>query len=1001
MGKVKKTGKRRAKSILSVVFAVLLVVMLVGTGVANHWSVAINTYLSTSNYKVNHGDSSENTDYFKTAYEDEQALADYEKEICQQVEAEGAVLLMNNGALPLASGNQVSLFSHSSVAPVYGGTGSGAVKVTDETPTLLTSLESNSIGVNKALWDFYDTGTGSGTPAAGGWGGQAKVDATGYYRENPDMHAGGAFALNEVPWDVIQAEPGLADTFTTYGDAAVMMISRVGGEGYDLAATPESRTGVKDEGVTNYLELAPDEQEIMSQLKALKDKGVFDKIIVLINTSNAIELDFLNPEICGTDYGIDAALWIGGPGQEGMQSVGDILAGKINPSGKLVDIYCNDNLTSPVMQNMSLDTHYPNGEDFGLDKSQDAYSVYEEGIYVGYRYYETRYEDTVMGTGNTSGYNYASDVAYPFGYGSSYTSFDWSNFKKTENEDSFDFSVTVKNTGDMAGKEVVEMFFQSPYTDYDKSNSIEKASVELCGYAKTSELAPGASETVTINVPKQELRAYDAYGAKTYILDEGDYYFTAGRDSHDAVNNILAAKGYTQENGMDADGQASMASKWHNGALDTTTYAVSSVTGNPITNQFDNADPNLYMAPDTVTYVSRSDWKETFPKGVAELVVDDQLAHDLGINYEPNTSDYTMPKFGEKTGMSLAQMIGLPYDDPSWETLLDSINFDDMSRMVGVTAHQTPAIPSIAKPETKDENGPTGLNQTFFGGKLQAMAYPSAVVMASTFNDDLVQKVGECIGEDGLHTGTSGLYGPATNTHRSPYSGRNYEYYSEDPFNAGKICAAFIRGVQSKGMYTYLKHFALNDYETNREGGSTWTNEQAAREIYLQPFETAVVEGGTNAIMTGLQRIGAIWTGAHNGLCNVVLRSEWGFDGFTLTDYDAGNSFDRGFTSRYMHVATALINGTDSYDAWQDARQKELQDYRDNPEIMSHMRQAAHRILYVVANSAAMNGISKTTTVSYVLTWWQMALIALDVLFAALAVIFGVLAYKERKQGAE
>ena len=465
--------------------------------------------------------------------------------------------------------------------------------------------------------------------------------------------------------------------------------------GYDLAANEDSDTSVTDEGVTNYLQLDDAEKEMLEQLKALKEQGTFKKIIVLINSSNALELDFLNPEACGEDYGIDAALWIGGPGQCGIEAVADILTGEVNPSGRLVDTWANDNLTAPTVGNFGQLTYWENSDGYELNERQDHYAVYVEGIYVGYRYYETRYEDTVMGTGNTAGYSYTADVAYPFGYGLSYTNFKWSGYTVHENDDSFDISVNVTNTGNMAGKDVVEVYFQSPYTEYDKKNGIEKASIELAGFAKTGMLEPGASETVTVNVPKEELRTYDANNAKTYILDAGDYYFTVGHNVHDALNNVLSAKGYSVENGMTAAGDAEMTSVWNNPVLDTTTYAVSAVTGNEITNQYEETDANNYFGEGTVTYLSRSDWKGTWPTGTVELSMSDELYNDLDVVFDDQSENYEMPTFGADGSLTLASMIGKDYNDPEWDQLLDQISFDEMSKLVGWGAHQTQAVLSL------------------------------------------------------------------------------------------------------------------------------------------------------------------------------------------------------------------------------------------------------------------------------------------------------------------
>ena len=441
-----------------------------------------------------------------------------------------------------------------------------------------------------------------------------------YVRTDGGMFSNEATSVGEVPWDVYTDE--VKQSVAQYGDAAIVTFSRVGGEGADL----EFRK-------YNYLELSQEEKDLLANLAVMKQDGTVNKIIVLINAANTLQLDFLqNPE-----YDIDACMWIGDVGETGINAVADILAGDVTPSGRLADTYCYNVFSSPAMVNFGT-TVYADAETYDLDENSMNYIVYQEGIYVGYRYYETRYEDYAMGTGNAGDFSYASDVAYPFGYGLSYTDFEYSNMSANYNAstDMYEVTVTVTNTGDTySGKETVQIYSQSPYTEYDKKNGVEKASVTLCGFGKTDVLAPGQSETLKIDVEKRDLASYDAYGAKTYILDDGDYYLIAAKNAHDAVNNVLAAKGYTPdttENRMDSAGNAELTYKWTQETFDNTTYAVSATTGYEITNQFEHADINLYDGlEETITYLSRNDWEGTYPTEIPTLTANEKLAADLAI----------------------------------------------------------------------------------------------------------------------------------------------------------------------------------------------------------------------------------------------------------------------------------------------------------------------------------------------------------------------------------
>ena len=962
---------------LTAVTAVLTAGAIVGTMVAFHYTTTVNNYLDADTYKIIKGNSDEDTEYFKSDFTSDEERESYEAELCAQVEAEGAALLKNNNnALPLASGAKVSLFGHGSVDLMYGGTGSGSVD-TSKAPNFKQALEDQGIQVNSTLWDLYSSDDmmknySRITPAA--------ISDT--------LEANTQYAVNEAPWSKLSsAESSFAD----YGDAAIVVFSRSGGEGADL---PSGENGTNDswikgqEGDGNYLALSAEEKELLQNLKTLKDNGTFKKVIVLINSSNAIEMDFLNPEICGEDYGIDSAMWIGDVGQTGINGVAQLLAGEVTPSGSLVDSYLYDNMANPAIYNFYTQA-YPNAADYNLltdgPDVQGMYSVYQEGIYLDYRYYETRYEDAVMGTGNAGDYNWSTTVAFPFGYGDSYTTFEYSDFNVTESADAFNVTLKVTNTGSTySGKETVQLYFQSPYTDYDKANGIEKASAELCGFAKTDILAPGTSETVNITVDKSELRTYDANNAKTYIVDAGDYYFTAATDAHNAVNNILAAKGYTVENTdgrMTADGDVALTYKWTNAALDSTTYATSE-NGTAITNLFDEADPNKSSSePGEVTWLSRSNWVATFPTQPVVLNATQTLADHLAFTrYDGSKADSVeMPTLGADNGLALVSMIGADYDDPQWDTLLDQLTFNEMVNTITLGFHNTAAIESIGKTRTKDENGPQGLTAALTGGA-SAMCYTSEDVMAATFNVDLINDVGRCIGEDCLAMGYSGLYGPGINMHRTAYSGRNFEYYASDPFVAGTICAAEVNGIQSKGVYVYLKHVALNDSESSRRGVNTWLNEQAAREIYLEVADKAITDGGAWSVMTGFNRWGATWCGAYDNLLTGFLRGELGMRGMIITDYSG--------SSKYMDLADGLIAGSDIWDSPDPTIHTTLAPkYENDAYIVTEMRESMHKILYTVANSNAMNGWSSADRLKVITPWWKTALYALDTVLAVLTVL--------------
>jgi len=993
--------------VTSVISVVLIVAMIVANIMTIAYEGVINMALKTETTTIQ-ADPNDKTDteYFKSAYASVDEVREAGMDIAEQLTEEGAVLLKNdNKSLPIASTAKVSVFGHSSVNEIVCGTGSADIDASGA-PSFKEALEEVGVKVNPSLWDFY-----------------ASEEILTKYETNPkkgdnsirngaDGVTKGAFTVNEVPWS--EFTDAAKSEFDSYKDAAIVVFSRLGGEMWDLPSdvykdtantTPGTGLGVNKQqgnpdetvnGSGNSLELTIQERDLLKQIKA----AGFENVIVLLNCTNPMECDFVDdPEL-----GVDSVMWIGFTGVNGLRGVADLLIGDVNPSGRVVDTFCIDNTTNPAMENFygafwanSTDYTDMEGDGPGLDGNK-YYNVYQEGIYVGYRYYETRYEDYVLGQGNAGDYNYASDVKYPFGYGLSYSTFAYSDFAVVENADSFDVTVKVTNTSTVPGKEVVEVYFQSPYTQYDKENGIEKAAIELCGFAKTDVLEAGASETVTINVPKKELRAYDAKTAKTYILDAGDYYFTVGEDAHDALNNVLAAKGADTSKmvavgngGYAATGNAAFVYKWNNPTLDTTTYATSTENGEEyaITNQLETADINWLkengFTDQTITYLSRSDWAGTWPNGTYIMNLSQKLHDEItGLKkYVKTETNEALPTMGAKGDMTIAQMIGKSYDDPAWEKLLDQVTYEEMCLLIGVGYHGTYAVESIAKPKTIDENGPQGFTMKLtdvMGTSDTMTAYSDENIMAATWNTEFMYKMGESLGEDGLALGMAGLYGPAMNTHRTAYAGRNFEYYSEDGFLGGKIAAAEVGGIQSKGVYVYVKHFAFNDQETNTRCYSIFANEQAMREVYLEPFEHAIIErtmevdgkevaiGGAMNVMNSFGRVGVVWTGAHEGLMTNILRGEWGMDGFALTDYsNNGNTYD---------IFLGIMAGTDSWDnsnAGPMTRVDKLKRYdiSQDPALAIRMREATHRILYTVANSSAMNGIAPSSRIVSVIPWWR------------------------------
>lgn len=924
--------------IIDVIAGILIAALIVGNCLAMTFSGMISIYLDQETWGTQTADGDAGTIYYESEFSTAKDLRAAQETFAKELQAEATVLLQNtNDILPLDEGAQITFLGAGSAMDQFmvGGIGSGAID-TSSLKSLTEVFETAGYGVNQTMVDFYTVGAGSG---------YRRVSTQGIINECPVSEFTGTETAS----------------FADYQDAAIIVIGRESGEGAEIPKTTE------DDPDRTLLQLSAEELELIDYAAEH-----FDKTVVLLNTTMPMVVE----ELADKEV---AVLYIGGGGMSGYEAIPEILNGVRYPSGRLADTYVKETFSAPSNENYDVYTFaVPEGAQTTFAES--TYTLYQEGIYVGYRYYETRYEDVVMGTGNAGTYDYGSEVMYPFGYGLNYTTFEWSDFEVSEQEDSFDVTVRVSNTGSSRGKDVVGVYMQSPYTEYDKEHGVEKAAVELAGFAKTKELAPGENETLTIRVPKEYMRSYDADFAKTYIVDAGTYYFTAAGNAHDAVNNILAQKGYSAADGMSADGDASMVYSYEQEEFDSETYSYGA-DGEKITNQFDNVDLASYM--DDVVYLSRNDWQGTWPsygETHPTLVATSEMLEEYALKHEVDETA-EMPVTGADNNLTLASMAGMEKDDESWELLLDQMTAEEMMNLVENGGYYTILVESVNKPKTLDKDGPSGITSTLIGGT-GCFGFPIEMLVACSWNVEMSERLGELVGEDGLMAQVSGWYAPGLNTHRNPFNGRNYEYYSEDPVLGVKIGTAVVIGCQSKGTYAYIKHFALDDQGTG--GAYTFANEQAIREIYLRQFEETVTVGDAHAAMTNNGCVGMTWCGRNENLMTNVLRNEWGFDGFVISDQATG------FRSEKLDMYDGLMAGTD---LWLNSAAGSwiFEGYDSNPTFMNLLRNACKNILYTVANSNAMNGLSADTTVANSMPTWQKALIAVNVLAGVLvlAVVAG------------
>lgn len=790
-----------------------------------------------------------------------------------------------------------------------------------------------------------------------------------------DFYANGTknvirWEVNENPWSTVTAAP----FFSAASGTAIVFLGRRVGEGSDAQWYRDH----------DYLALSAEEKDMLNGVAELRRAGTFSKMIVCVTTSNSISW-----EDGPWSDAIDGILWFGNITSTGYSAplmgspvLVDVLAGKVNPSGRLADSIYKDNQAIPamanfghidadlsqvsadVMEQVTADCDKWTPAQFYGDHWRHEY-LYAEGIYVGYRYYETRYEDVVLGQGNAGDFDYSKVVAYPFGSGMSYSTFEYSDFSVSEGADDFTVNVTVTNTGSVAGKHAALVYVQNPFTDYDRANGVEKASIELKGYEKTKLLDPGASEQLSIKVSKRELASYDAKNAKTYIMDDGDYYFTVAGSSHEALNNVLAAKGKTVADGMTAEGSDAFVWVWSNPDFDAETFSTS-VIGAQITNVFDNVDPTLNEdikdKNQGIVYLSRTDWEGTFPRQATRLVYTDALVKKASpIRYQAGSGDASnvaKHEFGKDSKVMLVDMHDKAYDDPDWEKLVSKMTYEEMVDFINDPAM---TVEKIGKPKATAGNGSQGWGTTFCVSGLTGQQYCSKETTAATFNTEVHTAIGSLTGENLLHSSTNEqknvvLYGWSCDTHRTPYSGRNFEYFSEDPYLGGRSCAEETLASVNKGVVMCTKHCAGNDQEEYRHGVPSWANEQTLREIYLRQFEKAIVEGKSNGTMTGFNRLGMMWTGENEEFLKGFLENELGYMGINLTDQ---------FESSCMDAPDGLLAGSHAWLGSARIKKNDVckgvllqDDYKNDPVIQDALFEAIHRNLYNYANSLCINGLT-------------------------------------------
>ena len=856
-------------------------------------------------------------------------------EVAEEIMEDGIVLLKNESLLPLNETKKLNIFGWESINPAYGGAGSGGINDLYDIVSLNQGLENAGFSINQELVDFYNN----------------------YGADNPEMSIQKqSWTLPEPPVDTYSDE--LIKSAKEYSDVAVVVLSRKAGEGHNdipmdvrKAAYDNNSDEYDDfpEG-EHYLQLSQTERDMVDMVCSN-----FDNVIVIYNGANQFELGFADeyPQI-------KSVVWCPGTGNVGFNALGKVFSGEVNPSGKTPDTFIYDMTTAPWWNNAEK-TEYTNLADLAVEGMNagtaqvyaPAFTNYVEGIYVGYKYYETAAQEGAI--------DYDKTVQYPFGYGLSYTEFEQKMGELEEKDGQISVDVEVTNTGDVAGKDVVEVYYEPPYTN----GGIEKSSANLIEFAKTDLLQPGESQTVTVTFSIEDMASYDENHAKAYVLEKGDYAISINSDSH----TVLDQKTYTADKDVVYKGENKRASD------DTAA-----------TNVFEDAKGD-------VTYLSRADHFANYEEATAapasaELGEPYVSEYHLNSNFDKTTylnDEDVMPTTGADNGLTLADMRDADYDDPRWEKLLDQLTVDEMANMIAMAGYQTAAMDSVGKVATLDFDGPAAINNNFTG--VGSIGFPIEVVVASTWNKELAQAWGECMGKISQEMGAEGWYAPGMNTHRTAFGARNYEYFSEDGVLAGNMGAKAVEGARKYGVYSYIKHFAL--YEGNAKMVSVWSNEQAIREIYLKPFEISVKQGGANAVMVSWSFLGDKWTGECSNLMNTVLRDEWGFRGMALTDFFRNNGHG------FMNADAALANGVDVMLSTFNGEENNVAN-PEHPTSVLQMRNACKNVMYTVVSSWAYDGEHEETGMEN----WKKAGIGIDIviaLFMAGMEVLVIRGYKKRK----
>lgn len=997
---------------LTTLTASLLTVSVAAGPVVDSYRTDIDKFLGTKSSAMVTDSTDEDLYTYKSDYSSTTELLDSIEDLGERMSEEGTVLLKNeNNALPLSKDEtqKLSLLGFSSYYPVQGGDMGSSLSVnkgTDaDTVDFVEALNAKGFGINEDLQKLYKSLEADFKTEVNMWG-----NIMEYYHITAPA-TDGVFASKEPSQEKMDSvDDKWKDSMDDY-NVMLVTIGRSSTENGTYLPGVDGVDASQNLNQTDPLGLSDDERDLINAAVEAKENNG-GKVIVMLNNANAMEID----EIKNND-GVDAIMEIGFPGGYGFYGVADILSGEANPSGHLTDTYAVTNANSPAAQN------FGNYEWTNADPSVNinAEEVEAEDIYTGYKYYETRYADTVLGQGNADAtvgsstgkaWNYDDEVSYPFGYGLSYTTFEQT--LKSVDVDLANRTVTaevdVKNTGDVAGKDVVQLYTSVPYTDYDVENKVEKSAVQLLDYEKTDMIEPGESQTVTITADAQDMASWDssceneAGTTGNWILDNGTYYFTVGNGAHEAVNNVLAAQD------QDVEGNKDNVQTWELGDFDSSSFAVT-LNGTPVENQLQDADLNNWME-DTVTYLSRNDWEGTWPETYKDLTATDEMISTMADDYsdiEAN-GDPSSVTFGADNGMTLANMKGVEdITDERWSTLMNQLTLEECLIRTGLGGTSTKVIESITSPEAIQNDGPNGFNSYPLGQyansdastgdpcviakddpnrdyKMGVMA--NETVIGQTFSKQLAAEWGKAVGNYSLWANTAIWWGVGTNLHRTPYNARNHEYFSEDAVLTAGQGAAIIKAGHDYGVLIAPKHLAFNDTEINRTGIAEFMTEQAARENELRGTQSCIEDANALAVMTTYNRVGCVTSNAHTGLLLNILHKEWGFKGLMSEDFIQ----DPAYTKIHMAVhngVTMTCNTGDNTMAAVEAVWPywSVENASQSEELLTDLKQAMLYQNYALANSNAMDGMSTSTHIEKLNTWYDNLITGLRIGFGVLTVL--------------